>query len=72
MPWTPHGLMVAVTLDEGRKLWGYHLGENIEARVPHYGFNTVPMVIDDSVMVMTGDKQGRAFTAFHRKKIARV
>ncbi|MDJ0841687.1 MAG: PQQ-binding-like beta-propeller repeat protein [Acidobacteriota bacterium] len=62
-----YGQFVAVNLADGKKLWGHTLGEDIKARVPHYGFNTVPMVVDNKVIVMTGHKEGRTFTAFDPK-----
>jgi len=60
----PHGVLVAVTLDEGKKLWRHKLGEDVTARVPHYGFSTSPVVIGDTVIVMTGDASGHTFTGF--------
>ncbi len=63
----PHGRMVAVTLADGKKLWERRLGEDLKARIPHYGFNTVPTILDDKVILMTGDEEGRAFTALNRK-----
>ncbi len=63
----PHGRLAAVSLDEGRKLWAHHLGEDVKARVPHYGFCTSPAVIGDAVILMTGAESGFAFTAFDRR-----
>jgi len=62
-----YGHLVAVTLDKGQKLWERHLGENLKARVPHYGFNTVPTVMGDQVILMTGDQDKRTITALNRK-----
>jgi len=62
----PHGILVAVSLSSGALKWSHKLGEDIPARVPHYGFNTVPLVAGDRLILMTGDAQGRAFTAFDR------
>lgn len=59
------GFMVALSLATGEKKWGFKLGEDVPARVPHYGFNTVPLIMGDKVIVMTGEK-GRAVTAFER------
>jgi enterochelin esterase-like enzyme/outer membrane protein assembly factor BamB len=63
----PHGKLVAVSLDEGKKLWAHSLGEDVVARIPHYGISTSPVVIGDSVIVMTGAEEGHAFTAFAAK-----
>lgn len=63
----PHGTFVALSLEKGEKLWAHHLGKDVTARVPHYGFNTVPTVVGDAVIVMTGAKPDHAFTAFDRK-----
>lgn len=60
----PHGVFVAVNLVDGTKIWEHKLGEDVKARVPHYGFSTVPTVVGDQVLVMTGDAEGRALTSF--------
>lgn len=62
----PHGRLVAVTLEKGTKKWEYHLGRDVPARVPHYGFNTVPTVAGRALIVMTGSQEGGAFTAFDK------
>ncbi len=62
----PHGHFVALSLADGSKKWGFQLGNEVVARVPHYGFTTVPTVIGGAVVLMTGEK-GRALTAFDRK-----
>lgn len=61
----PHGHFVALSLADGTKKWGFQLGNEVVARVPHYGFTTVPTVIGSAVVLMTGEK-GRALTAFDR------
>ena len=63
----PHGDLVAVTLADGQLKWSRKLGEDVAARVPHYGFNTVPTLVDGKVIVMTGDEEGKAFTALNRE-----
>ncbi len=62
-----HGILVAVTLDKGEKIWQRKLGEDLVAHVPHYGFNTVPTIAGSSLIIMTGDKEGRAATALDLK-----
>lgn len=62
-----HGEMLAVSLDAGKKLWGFKLDRDVPARVPHYGFSTVPLIHENKVILMTGDAEGRAFTAFDKK-----
>ncbi len=62
-----HGILVAVSLDKGEKIWQRKLGDDLAAHVPHYGFNTVPTVAGSSLIVMTGDKEGRAATALDLK-----
>ncbi len=61
----PHGRFVALDLKDGAKKWGFQLGNEVVARTPHYGFNTVPTAIAGAVVIMTGEK-GRALTAFDR------
>ncbi|MCP3993997.1 MAG: PQQ-binding-like beta-propeller repeat protein, partial [bacterium] len=63
----PHGRMVAATLQDGERLWAHRLGKDVRARVPHYGFSTSPIVMGDKVIVMTGDQEERAVTAFEAK-----
>ncbi len=60
----PNGQLLALELTTGALRWSVDLVEAVEARRPHWGFTTAPLVYEDLVIVEAGGPAGRAFAAF--------
>jgi enterochelin esterase-like enzyme/outer membrane protein assembly factor BamB len=61
----PRGQLLALSLDDGAVVWSRTLGES-DAKAPHYGFATAPLVAGELVVVQTGGEAGHSITAFDR------
>lgn len=62
----PRGQLFAVRLEDGGEVWSRTLDGESDSRAPHYGFATVPIVVDDLLVVQTGGADGHSITAFDR------
>ena len=63
----PKGHLVAVGLEDGKKVWSHKIDEQFAAVPPEYGFTTVPVVSGGLVIVQTGGADGRCVSAFDPK-----
>ena len=59
----PFGHLFAVDLQSGKQRWMVNLVEKYEAKKPHYGFSTSP-VIADGVLVVEMGAEGKAIAGF--------
>lgn len=58
------GHLFSIRLEDGSKIWSRELDLGREAKLPHYGFATTPLIVGDSVVVQTGGPEGRAISAY--------
>jgi enterochelin esterase-like enzyme/outer membrane protein assembly factor BamB len=59
-----HGDLFAVDARSGAKVWAINIVEAVEAKPPHYGFTTSPLMADGVLVVETGAEGGRAIAGF--------
>jgi len=60
----PFGHLLALDLSTGEERWSTHLVDDHDARRPHWGFTTAPLLVDDVLIVQVGGPEGRAFAGF--------
>lgn len=60
----PFGRLVSASLESGEVLWSTELTKSAEAKKPHYGFSTAPLVIDGVIVVQIGAAEGGAVAGF--------
>ena len=53
----PRGLLLAADATTGRELWRVDLAADLAAPLPHYGFGTSPVVVDNLVVVAAGGEK---------------
>lgn len=61
------GHLFAVNLEDGEERWSLRIDETLGARMPHFGFTTSPLIVDDLLVVQIGAPDGRSLVAFDRK-----
>jgi len=61
---SPDGELVALDARNGTRRWSHSIPQDLQGRVPFYGFSTSPVIADDLVIVETGGPGGTAVTAF--------
>lgn len=59
----PKGQLFAVGLEDGKEIWRQQIEEQYQAVAPHYGYTTVPVMVDGNLIVQTGGPGGRSITA---------
>jgi outer membrane protein assembly factor BamB len=59
----PRGLLVALRLEDGSKVWSRRLVQELHAKEPLWGFNSSPTVIGGVLVLGTGGPDGHAVTA---------
>lgn len=62
----PRGQFVALSLEDGKKIWATNLPEDHSAVVPNYGFATAPLSYGDNVIIETGGSRQNTISAFNR------
>ncbi|HSR54083.1 MAG TPA: PQQ-binding-like beta-propeller repeat protein, partial [Acidobacteriota bacterium] len=60
----PWGHLLALDLENGRRVWSTHLEDDLQADRPKWGFTSSPLVLDNRLFLVTGGEAGRALTAF--------
>ncbi len=50
----PKGQLFALDVRSGKLVWSKHIINDHEAKIPFYGFSTVPLVVNDVLVVETG------------------
>ena len=60
------GILNALDLDTGRRLWRRDIGADNDSPMPDWGRSASPLVVDDLVIVSVGNPNGRALAAYHR------
>ena len=68
----PKGLLLALGLEDGTRVWSRDLVADFGAREPRFGFATTPIVVDDLVYVEAGGTEGRLVVALDRRTGATV
>ncbi len=58
------GHLFALDAATGRELWKTHLKDDHGASMPHYGFTTSPLVVDDVLVVLLGAGEGKTIAGF--------
>lgn len=51
---SPRGKFFALKLEDGERIWSSDLTADFEAKKPHYGFGTSPILLDGVVAVLLG------------------
>lgn len=54
----PAGKLVALDLESGEDLWSVHLTEDLESESPYYGYASSPVVIGDTMVLLTKGEAG--------------
>ncbi len=62
-----YGRLFALRLEDGRERWSHQLEDGPQAKTPHYGWTTSPVVVGDRVVLLTGGEEGHSVTAFDRE-----
>jgi len=60
------GILNALELDSGRRVWSRDVREDGEAPLPTYGFSGSPLVLERIVVVEVGGSRGRSLIAYDR------
>lgn len=60
----PRGELFALEAATGKELWQVNVVEAHEAKKPHYGFTSSPVIADGTVIVALGAGEGGAFAGF--------
>ncbi len=54
----PRGRLVALDAKSGKETWSTELVDDHEAKKPHYGFTTSPIIMDNMLIVQMGAEKG--------------
>ncbi|MEM8932587.1 MAG: PQQ-binding-like beta-propeller repeat protein [Acidobacteriota bacterium] len=60
------GRLVSLEDADGSELWAVDLGERFGAELPHFGWSTSPIVVDDHLIVEVGAPDGHSVVAFDK------
>ena len=60
------GVLNALDLETGRRLWSRRIGADNESAEPDWGRSSSPLAVDDVVVVSAGGTNGRSLVAYHR------
>ena len=63
---TTMGVLASLDATDGTLLWEQDLQAKLGAEVPHWGFASSPLVVEDLVVIFTGAGDGRSIAAFDR------
>ena len=62
---SPRGILTALNAESGSKIWSINLADNHQAPKPHYGFSTSPIVVNNTLLVELGAKEGNSIAGFN-------
>lgn len=61
------GVLEALALKDGKKLWEIDVTKTLGAEVPRFGFSGSPLVVDDLIVLEVGGSEKRRVAAFDRQ-----
>jgi outer membrane protein assembly factor BamB len=62
-----NGMLVALSANDGKKIWSHDLRTEFESGIPKWGTSTSPIVEKDLLLVDVGGKTGFSLMAFNKK-----
>lgn len=62
-----NGMLVALSANDGKKIWSHDLRTEFESDIPKWGTSTSPIVEKDLLLVDVGGKTGFSLMAFNKK-----
>jgi outer membrane protein assembly factor BamB len=60
----PRGLLVALDAASGRELWRCDLAQQLQAKMPHYGFGASPILVGERLVLQVGGPDKSGLVAF--------